>query len=66
MSLKNQIGQKLKSLRLDANLSQEKLAELLSVHVQAIGKVETGKTFINEKVLLKVCKFFKVEPKYFF
>lgn len=66
MNLRKQIGQKLKFLRIGANLSQEKLAELLDVHIQAIGKVETGKIFISEKVLIKACKFFKVEPKYFF
>lgn len=66
MDLRAKIGYKLKQLRLDANLSQEKLAELLDVHIQAIGKVETGKIFISEKVLEKACKFFNVKPKYFF
>ena len=66
MDLKSQIGQKLKALRLSANLSQEKLAEHLDVHIQAIGKVETGKIFISEKVLQRACKFFNVKAKYFF
>ena len=66
MDLRANIGNKLKQLRLKENLSQEKLAELLGVHIQSIGKVETGKIFINGKVLIKACKFFKVEPKYFF
>ena len=58
--------QKLRNLRLNAGLSQEKLAEILDVHIQAIGKVETGKIFISEKVLTRACAFFKVKPKYFF
>lgn len=66
MDIKSCVGIKLRNLRIDAGLSQEKLAELLGVHIQAIGKVETGKIFINEKVLEKACKFFKVKPKYFF
>ena len=64
--MKNEIGHKLRNLRIESGLSQEKLAELLGVHIQAIGKVETGKIFISEKVLNKACKFFKVKPKYFF
>lgn len=66
MDLKTNIGYKLKMLRMDANLSQEKLAEYLGVHIQAIGKVETGKIFISEKVLERASRFFKVKPKYFF
>lgn len=66
MDLRAKIGNKLKLLRLNADISQEKLAEYLGVHIQAIGKVETGRIFINEKVLLKACRFFKVEPRYFF
>lgn len=66
MDLKAKIGQKLKYLRTSADLSQEKLAEYLGVHIQAIGKVETGKIFISEKVLERACKYFNVKPKYFF
>ena len=66
MDLKAKIGQKLKYLRTSANLSQERLAEYLGVHIQAIGKVETGKIFISEKVLVKACKYFNVKAKYFF
>ena len=62
MDLRAKIGYKLKQLRLEADISQEKLA----VHIQAIGKVETGKIFISEKVLIKACKFFDVKPRYFF
>ena len=66
MDIRAGIGQKLKHLRLNAGLSQEKLAEFLDVHIQAIGKVETGKIFISEKVLTRACAFFKVKPRYFF
>ena len=66
MDIRAGIGQKLKDLRLNAGLSQEKLAEFLDVHIQAIGKVETSKIFISEKVLTRACEFFKVKPKYFF
>lgn len=66
MDLRAKIGYKLKQLRLEADISQEKLAEYLGVHIQAIGKVETGKIFISENVLIKACKFFDVKPRYFF
>lgn len=66
MDLRAKIGYKLKQLRTDKEISQEKLAEYLGVHIQAIGKVETGKIFISEKVLEKACEFFNVKPKYFF
>ena len=56
MDLRAKIGYKLKQLRLEADIS----------HIQAIGKVETGKIFISEKVLIKACKFFDVKPRYFF
>lgn len=45
MSLKEQFGKKIKSVRKSLGLSQEKFAELVNMQRKAISYTENGKTF---------------------
>ena len=54
------LGEKLKKLRTDKNLTQEELAEILFVSRTAISKWESGRGFPNIESLKAISKYFSV------
>ena len=61
-TIKNNLGIKLKDLRVDKGITQEQLAEFLGLQPHTITKIETGRAFISSNVLAKICNFFQIEP----
>ena len=64
--LRNDIGKKIKFLRLEKGLSQEKLAEYVNMSREHISCLERGKNSINVETLYNFARFFKVDIKVFF
>ncbi len=64
--LRNNIGRKVKFLRLEKGLSQEKLAEYVSMSREHISCIERGKNLANTDTLYRLSQFFDVDIKYFF
>lgn len=64
--LKNSIGKKLKFLRLEKGLSQEKLAEYVNMSREHISCIERGKNLANTETLYNLAKFFEIDIKSFF
>ena len=64
--LKNHIGRKIKNLRLENGLSQEKLAECTGMSREHISCIERGKNMISIDSLYKISEFFKINNKDFF
>jgi len=64
--LRNDIGKKLKALRLERGLSQEKLAEFVNMSREHISCIERGKNLPKVETLYYLAKFFEVDIKYFF
>ncbi len=62
IKIKEQFGQKLKKLRLLANLSQEQLAEKLEISTVSLSSIENGKTFVKYNNLEKICSIFNITP----
>jgi len=60
------LGDKIKHLRTTAKLTQEAFAEKLGVSQQAIGLWERNKNLPNQKLLIKIAKFFNVTLDYLF
>ena len=56
--------QRLKSLRVSRNESQEDLAEKLNLTRQAIGNYELGKTEPNIEMLKKIARHYNVSLDY--
>lgn len=56
-------GQKIAKLRIEANLTQEQLAEKLYITRELVSKWETGKRNPNYKMILKIIEIFNVEPE---
>lgn len=64
--IKNHIGKKIKALRIDNDLSQEKLAEYVNLSREHISCIERGKNLVSIDSLYKIATFFKINIKDFF
>ncbi len=65
-ALQNEIGRRLKHLRLEKELSQETVAFEVEISRDHLSNIENGKHPINIKTLYKLAEFFNVDMKYFF
>lgn len=63
--LRNSIGRKIRSLRLEQGLSQEKLAELVEMSREHISCLERGKNTISIDSLYKIAQYFQIDIKEF-
>ena len=64
--LRNTIGKRIKELRLEKGLSQEKLAEYVDLSREHISCLERGKYSINIETLYNIAAYFDVDIKSFF
>ena len=64
--LRNSIGRKIKALRLEKGLSQDKLSESVNISREHISCLERGKNSINIETLYNLAVFFEVDIKTFF
>lgn len=64
--IKNDIGKKIKNLRLENGLSQEKLAECVNMSREHISCIERGKHMVTIDSLYKIAEYFKINLKDFF
>jgi len=60
------IGQKIKELRAEKEISQEVLAKELKISRSALGLYETARRQIPNDLLPKIAKFFEVTIDYLF
>lgn len=58
--VKKLFGRRIKELRKDKNLTQEKLAELVDIDTRNIIKIENGQTFPRLKTLEKFMEIFEI------
>ena len=64
--LQNELGKRLKGLRIDEHLTQEEVANEVNMSRDHLSNIENGKYPINIKTLYKLAQFYKVDMKYFF
>lgn len=58
------IGNRIAELRKNAGLNQEKLAEMLSVSITHLSRVENGKEGFSKEMLLDMCVAFGASSDY--
>ena len=61
-NFQKQFGLRLRELRKRKGLTQENLAELLSIGVRSFGKIETGNSFPSTETLEKIINVFEISP----
>ncbi len=59
-----EIGKRIRELRLERKLSQNQMAELLSVSQDTISLWETGKSLPSAEYLIEISKNFNVSTDY--
>ena len=64
--LQKYLGNQIKRLRKQANLSQEQLAECIGIAPNSLSSLETGKSFMTIYTLEKLLKTLNVSPKELF
>lgn len=64
--LKNSIGRKVKTLRLENSLSQESLAEFVNMSREHISCIERGKHLPTIETLYNLANYFKIDIREFF
>lgn len=60
-NLKTKLGQKIKYLRKQQNITQEKLAELINMDITSLSKIETGRNYPQPETIEKISKALNVE-----
>lgn len=60
-----QTGKAVRKLRTAAGLSQQDLADQISVHATTISLIECGKTKFGVETLKKICKALKIQFHHF-
>lgn len=66
MNIRNLVGVRIKELRIEAGLSQERLANMEEIGRTYITKIENGKKNVIIQCLLKLCDGLNISLKEFF
>lgn len=64
--LRNSIGSKIRNLRLEKGLSQEKFAEAVSLSREHISCIECGKYLPSVETLYNIADYLKIDIRDFF
>ena len=59
-----EVGQRIRSLRKETGLSQEKLADKLNINTDHLGRLEIGKRGMSIDLLAEISKYFAVSTDY--
>ena len=60
MSIKKQLGLKIKRLRQKQGLTQEQLAEKIDIATRTMSGIETGENFVTSETLEKIIKVLNI------
>lgn len=66
MDIRQSLGNKIKNLRRQRNMSQEDLAFALEIRTSSLSSLENGKSFASYTTIMKLCEVFKILPKELF
>ena len=64
--IKNRIAKKVKDLRIQKGISQEKLAECINMSREHISCIERAKNLATVETLYSLSKYFEIDIKSFF
>ncbi len=62
MDIKKLLGRRIKEIRMNKGLTQEKLAELIGVGERNLSKIECGNNFVTSETLSKILSALNIEP----
>ena len=59
--LKLKLGKRIKELRKSAGITQEKLAEMISMDITSLSKIETGRNYPQPDTIEKIARVLNIE-----
>ena len=62
LNIKGLLGKKIKELRKEQGLTQERLAELSCIEIPSLSNIENGKNYPNQETLAKISSALNVKP----
>lgn len=60
-NIKSLLGKRIKELRRERNLSQEKLAENIGIDPNNLSRIENGKNYPSAETIVKIADAFNIE-----
>ena len=66
MDIKKNFGKKIKEKRLERELTQEQLSELIGISPKSLSQIELGNNFVSAEKLELICKALYISPKILF
>ena len=66
MSIKKELGKKIKRMRIEKGYTQEHLSELINISQKALSSIETGENFLKAETLDKILKIFDITAEELF
>ncbi|MBQ2871780.1 helix-turn-helix transcriptional regulator [bacterium] len=66
MNIKKLLGNRIREIRTSRSLTQEALAEIVSISAKTLSQIELGNNFVSAETLADICKALNITPKILF
>lgn len=66
MSIKKELGKKIKSMRISRGYTQEKLSEMMDISQKALSSIEIGENFVTAETLDKLLSALEITSEELF
>lgn len=66
MDIRISLGNRIRNLRREHDMSQEDLSFALEIQASSLSSIETGKSYPSYTTIMKLCEVFRILPKELF
>ncbi len=66
MTIKKNLGNRIREIRLSRSLTQEALAEKINLSAKSLSQIELGNNFVSAETLDVLCSALEINPKVLF
>lgn len=66
MTIKKNLGNRIREIRISRSLTQEALAELVNISAKSLSQIELGNNFVSAETLEDICNALNINPKVLF
>lgn len=66
MTIKKNLGNRIREIRISRSSTQEALAELVNISAKSLSQIELGNNFVSVETLEDICKALNINPKVLF
>lgn len=66
MTIKKNLGNRIREIRISHSLTQEALAELVNISAKSLSQIELGNNFVSAETLEDICEALNINPKVLF